>query len=149
MNGGFIMCGITGFVNLTKDISSYQNVLQDMTQVIQRRGPDEEGYYISPHACLGHRRLIVIDPEGGKQPMSTTYHENDYVLVYNGQIYNTKELKETLSKNNFTFNGHCDTEILLKSYIHYGNSVIHHLNGIFAFAISNAVAGGGVSCNCK
>ena len=129
------MCGITGFVNLTKDISSYQNVLQDMTQVIQRRGPDEEGYYISPHACLGHRRLIVIDPEGGKQPMSTTYHENDYVLVYNGQIYNTKELKQDLIHAGFTLESHSDTEILLKSFLLYGKEVVNKLNGIFAFAI--------------
>ena len=137
MNGGFIMCGITGFVNLTKDISSYQNVLQDMTQVIQRRGPDEEGYYISPHACLGHRRLIVIDPEGGKQPMSTTYHGNDYVLVYNGQIYNTKELKQDLIHAGFALESHSDTEILLKSFLLYGKEVVNKLNGIFAFAIWN------------
>ena len=69
--------------------------------------------------------------------MIEKYNYGDYVIVYNGQIYNTKELKETLIKNGFTFEGHCDTEILIKSYIHYGNDVIHHLNGIFAFAIWN------------
>ena len=69
--------------------------------------------------------------------MIEKYNYGDYVIVYNGQIYNTKELKETLLKNGFTFEGHCDTEILIKSYIHYGNDVIHHLNGIFAFAIWN------------
>ena len=63
--------------------------------------------------------------------MIEKYNYGDYVIVYNGQIYNTKELKETLIKNGFTFEGHCDTEILIKSYIHYGNDVIHHLNGIF------------------
>ena len=87
---------------------------------------------------MAHKRLIVIDPKNGKQPMIEKYSFGDYAIVYNGQIYNTKELKETLIQNGFTFNGHCDTEILLKSYIYYGNSVVKHLNGIFAFAIWNS-----------
>lgn len=70
--------------------------------------------------------------------MIEKYSYGEYVIVYNGQIYNTKELKETLIKNNFAFKGHCDTEVLLKSYIYYGNDVVHHLNGIFAFAIWNS-----------
>ena len=70
--------------------------------------------------------------------MIEKYSFGDYVIVYNGQIYNTKELKETLLDNGFSFEGHCDTEILLKSYIHYGNDVVNHLNGIFAFAIWNS-----------
>ena len=71
----------------------------------------------------------------GKQPMIEKYEYGDYVIVHNGQIYNTKELKQTLKENGFSFNGHCDTEILLKSYIHYGKDVVKHLNGIFSFAI--------------
>ena len=63
--------------------------------------------------------------------MIEKYSYGEYVIVYNGQIYNTKELKAILIDNNFTFNGHCDTEILLKSYIYYGNDVVNHLNGIF------------------
>lgn len=70
--------------------------------------------------------------------MIEKYSFGDYVIVYNGQIYNTKELKETLLDTGFSFEGHCDTEILLKSYIHYGNDVVNHLNGIFAFAIWNS-----------
>ena len=131
------MCGITGFVNLTKDISSYKNVLNDMTSIISKRGPDEEGYYIDTNVCLGQRRLIVIDPDGGKQPMLATYNDNDYIIVYNGQIYNTKELKEELLESGFSFDGHCDTEILLKSFIYFGYNVVNKLNGIFAFAIWN------------
>ena len=69
--------------------------------------------------------------------MIERYSYGEYVIVYNGQIYNTKELKEVLLENDFSFNGHCDTEILLKSYIHYGRDVVNHLNGIFAFAIWN------------
>lgn len=70
--------------------------------------------------------------------MIETYSFGEYVIVYNGQIYNTKELRKTLEENGFTFNGHCDTEVLLKSYIHYGNDVAKHLNGIFAFAVWNS-----------
>ena len=70
--------------------------------------------------------------------MIEKYSYGEYVIVYNGQIYNTKELRKTLLENGYSFNGHCDTEILLKSYIHYGNDVVNHLNGIFAFAIWNS-----------
>lgn len=131
------MCGIVGFVNLKKDISDYRNVLNNMNQTLSKRGPDEEGYYLSNHIALGHRRLIVIDAEGGKQPMIQRYQEQNYIIVYNGQIYNTKELKEILVDNGFEINSHSDTEILLKSYIHFGKEVVRHLNGIFAFAIWN------------
>lgn len=131
------MCGLVGFVNYKKDISSYKNVLYDMTNTLQKRGPDEFGYYLKEHVALGHRRLIVIDPDGGKQPMIETYSYGEYVIVYNGQIYNTKELRETLIENGFEFEGHCDTEVLLKSFIHYGYETPKHLNGIFSFAIWN------------
>lgn len=131
------MCGIVGFVNFKKDISEYRNVLNNMNETLSKRGPDEEGYYISEHVALGHKRLIVIDPEGGKQPMMERYEYGEYIIVYNGQIYNSKELREILIDNGFEFNSHCDTEVLLKSYIHFGNNVVHHLNGIFAFAIWN------------
>lgn len=69
--------------------------------------------------------------------MIETYSYGEYVLVYNGQIYNTKDLRKVLEKNNFTFNGHSDTEVLLKGYIHFGNDIVKHLNGIFSFAIWN------------
>lgn len=131
------MCGLVGFVNYKKNVNSYKNVLCNMTETLQKRGPDELGYYINDNVALGHRRLIVIDPYGGKQPMIETYSYGEYVIVYNGQIYNTKELKETLLQNDFKFNGHCDTEILLKSFIHYGYDVVKHLNGIFSFTIWN------------
>lgn len=133
------MCGFVGFVNYKQDISNYRNVLINMNNTLSKRGPDEDGYYISKHIALGHKRLIVIDPEGGKQPMVASTKESsvfsNYHIVYNGQIYNTKELRQTLEENGFTFESYSDTEVLLKSYIHYGKDVVHHLNGIFAFAI--------------
>ncbi len=132
------MCGFVGFVNYKKDVSNDKNILEQMNNTLSNRGPDEEGYYIKKHVALGHKRLIVIDPDGGKQPMIETYSFGEYVICYNGQIYNTKELRKILAKNGFSFNGHCDTEVLLKSYIHFGNDVVNHLNGIFSFAIWNS-----------
>ena len=129
------MCGIVGFVNFKQVLTKHKNVLLNMNSSLINRGPDEEGYYIKEHVALAHKRLIVIDPKGGKQPMVEQLSENEYVIVYNGQIYNTKELRQTLEENGFTFKGHSDTEVLLKSYIYYGKNVVHHLNGIFAFAI--------------
>lgn len=131
------MCGIVGFVNYNKNINNYRNVLNNMTQKLSYRGPDEQGFYTNKNVALGHKRLIVIDPIGGKQPMVERYSFGEYVIVYNGQIYNAKELRDILTKNNFEIYGHSDTEVLLKSYIYYGPDVVHHLNGIFSFAIWN------------
>lgn len=131
------MCGIVGFVNYKKELPNKQTVINLMTQTLSNRGPDEEGIYIKNNVALGHKRLIVIDPQGGKQPMIQRFNEGEYVIVYNGQIYNTKELRKILTENGFSFSGHCDTEVLLKSYIYYGKDVVNHLNGIFSFAIWN------------
>ena len=132
------MCGLVGFVNYKKNISNYKDILSNMNNTLSNRGPDEQGFYIKENVALAHKRLIVIDPEGGKQPMIEKYSFGEYVIVYNGQIYNTKELRHTLEENGFSFDGHCDTEVLLKSYIYYGNEVAKHLNGIFSFAIWNS-----------
>lgn len=129
------MCGFVGFANFNKDISKNKIILEKMNKTLSRRGPDEDGYYIDKHVALAHKRLIVIDPDGGKQPMIETFSFGKYAIVYNGQIYNTEELKKILKENDFEINTHSDTEILLKSYIHYGKDVVKHLNGIFAFAI--------------
>ena len=80
--------------------------------------------------CVWTKEINCYDPDGGKQPMLATYNDNDYIIVYNGQIYNTKELKEELIEAGFSFDGHCDTEILLKSFIYFGYNVVNKLNGI-------------------
>lgn len=129
------MCGICGVVNHSRNISNDFSIIRNMANTLSSRGPDEDGLFFDTNVNLGHKRLIVIDPDNGKQPMSYTYQDTTYTIVYNGQIYNTKELKETLLDNNFSFKGHCDTEVLLKSFIHYGYDVVNHLNGIYAFAI--------------
>ncbi len=129
------MCGYCGIVNFDKNISNNFHILKNMINKLSSRGPDEEGFYFENNVNLGHKRLIVIDPENGKQPMNFTFQDSTYTIVYNGQIYNTQELKEFLLKNDFDFIGHSDTEVLLKSYIHFGYDVVKHLNGIFSFAI--------------
>lgn len=134
------MCGILGFCDLDNNIFTKDEkveIIENMKKTLSRRGPDESGSYISKNVSLGHSRLIVIDPANGAQPMKCTYQGNSYIITYNGQIYNTNELKKELSDNGFTFFGHCDTEVLLKAYIHFGNDVVNKLNGIFAFAIWN------------
>ena len=131
------MCGFTGYANFIDKIHHSKSVIQQMNSKLSKRGPDEDGYYYSDYVHLAHKRLIVIDPEGGKQPMIEHYSYGDYIICYNGQLYNTKELKNILIENGFEIKTHSDTEILLKSYIHFGNSVVNYLNGIFAFAIFN------------
>ncbi len=133
------MCGIVGFTNYDNNIKPEEarNILNNMNNTLSKRGPDENGEYIKDDICIAHRRLIVIDPEGGKQPMICKYLGNTYAITYNGQIYNTKELRQTLENSGFKFEGHSDTEVLLKSFIYYGHNVVNHLNGIFAFAIWN------------
>lgn len=131
------MCGFTGYANFIDKIHHSKSVIQQMNSKLSKRGPDEDGYYYSDYVHLAHKRLIVIDPKGGKQPMIEHYSYGDYIICYNGQLYNTKELKNILIENGFEIKTHSDTEILLKSYIHFGNSVVNYLNGIFAFAIFN------------
>ncbi len=131
------MCGFVGFANRKENVIQNRSILEKMNETLCKRGPDEDGYYINDNICMGHKRLIVIDPKGGKQPMIEKSSYGEFVISYNGQIYNTKELRKTLEENGFTFNSYSDTEVLLKSYIYYGNDVVNHLNGIFAFAIWN------------
>ena len=128
------MCGFVGFSNLKENISSKTNIYE-MNNTISKRGPDEDGYYYEEHVCLGHKRLIVVDPEGGKQPMSAMHNGSLYTIVYNGQLYNTKELRAELKENGFEFTSYSDTEVLLKSYIFWKSEITKKLNGIFSFAI--------------
>lgn len=129
------MCGIAGWIDWEVDLTSKVNVLEKMRDKLAHRGPDEEGEWYSPKAGLVHRRLIVIDPEGGQQPMIRWLSNNRYVLVYNGELYNTEDIRKMLAEKGYTFQGHCDTEVLLLSYIEWGEDCLDYLNGIFAFAI--------------
>lgn len=129
------MCGITGFIDYKRSIKNQMNILKEMTKTLEKRGPNEEGVYVSNNVMLGHRRLIVVDPLGGKQPMIKVVEGRKYIIIYNGELYNTEELRKELLKENFVFEGHSDTEVLLYSYIKWGIEGIKKFNGIFAFAI--------------
>jgi asparagine synthase (glutamine-hydrolysing) len=111
------MCGITGWVNYERDISQEKNVILDMAERLKSRGPDDSGEYASKNALFGHRRLVVVDPSGGGQPMAKTLGGNTYIIVYNGELYNTEELRKTLLEKGYRFNSYSDTEVLLTSYI--------------------------------
>lgn len=129
------MCGITGFVNFKENIKENIGTLKAMTDTLIHRGPNAEGTYISNNIMFGHRRLIIVDPEGGKQPMKKVVNGKEYVLVYNGELYNTEDLRKELINDGYIFEGYSDTEVLLTSYIRWGLDCIKKFNGIFAFAI--------------
>lgn len=131
------MCGIVGFTKFKQKFSNDSAILSKMASRIFRRGPDELGFYQDSKISMGHRRLIVIDKDGGKQPMSFTHEAVTYTIVYNGQIYNTKELRQELQEAGFDFSSYSDTEVVLKSFIHFGYDMVHHLLGTFSFAIWN------------
>ena len=109
------MCGFCGIVNYEKNISNDYPIIRNMTNTLSSRGPDEDGLFFDTNVNFGHKRLIVIDAENGRQPMSFSFQDGIYTIVYNGQIYNTDELKKVLLDEGFSFKGHSDTEVLLKS----------------------------------
>ncbi len=127
------MCGITGYIDWEEQESD--NVLRDMSVTLACRGPDDHGEIRLGPTAFAHRRLIVIDPEGGTQPMERTVGGHRYVITYNGELYNMKEIKEALLQHGHTFLSRSDTELLLLAYIQWGRDCLQKLNGIFAFAI--------------
>ncbi|MPY20430.1 asparagine synthase (glutamine-hydrolyzing) [Paenibacillus glucanolyticus] len=129
------MCGITGFIQWSGDLTQDSQLLVKMTESLAHRGPDGSGTWISNPCAFGHRRLSVIDPENGAQPMIIHQEEEVYAIVYNGELYNAAELKDELIRRGHRFNTKCDTEVLLVSYIEWGPECLERLNGIFAFAI--------------
>lgn len=129
------MCGIAGWADFTEDLLGQTAVIDRMTDTLRQRGPDAGGTYFSRHVLLGHRRLVVVDPAGGGQPMRKTGNGTEYVLVYNGELYNTEELREELVQKGYAFAGYSDTEVLLTAYICWGPACVERFNGIFAFAV--------------
>ena len=99
------MCGFVGFTNLEKNFDAKDNfIIKSMTRSLAHRGPDEEDFFTSTHTNLGHRRLIILDAENGKQPMSCTYNGTTYTIVYNGQLYNVKDIRKDLIEIGYEFN---------------------------------------------
>lgn len=132
------MCGIAGWIDANINMKEKMKTLNSISQTLERRGPDENGIYVNKNTALIHRRLVVIDRENGKQPMAVSYGGATYVIVYNGELYNTDSLREELKASGFHFRGHSDTEVVLKAFIKYGEKSVEKLNGIFAFAIFNS-----------
>jgi asparagine synthase (glutamine-hydrolysing) len=129
------MCGITGWIDHHRDLRSERDTLRAMTETLVRRGPDAYGEWISQHAALGHRRLAVIDPSNGAQPMVRRRGDKTFVIVYNGELYNALELRRELLALGHPFDTQCDTEVLLEAYIQWGPACLDRLNGIYAFGV--------------
>ena len=137
------MCGIAGYFNPDQNYAENpkQNfhTLSRMINTMNHRGPDTYGHTIINSCCLAHTRLSIIDLENGRQPMSYTKDGNTYYIVYNGEIYNYKEVKKTLLRKNYTFETNSDTEVIIAAFCHYGPGFVKELNGIFAIAIYDSM----------
>lgn len=129
------MCGITGWIDWERNLENEGPIVGNMMETLAARGPDASGMYLSKHAAFGHRRLSVVDLVNGAQPMIRDRGEQRYVITYNGELYNTPELRQALESKGYTFRTTCDTEVLLTSYMEWGPSCVERFNGIFAFGI--------------
>src|SRR5438034_1770569 len=133
------MCGIAGIYSATgvarHDLSRQ---IQEMCSHLVHRGPDDSGYYVRDRIALGHRRLSIIDLETGRQPIFN--EDQTKCVIFNGEIYNYKELRTTLVANGHTFATNTDTEVIVHAYEEWGEQCVTKLNGMFAFAIWDATA---------
>lgn len=129
------MCAIAGLIDFNGDARRYRDTYDQMLRVMEHRGPDENGTYLSENACLVHARLSVVDIENGKQPMIRRVNGRDLSMVYNGELYNTEDIRGDLKALGHEFQERSDTEALLHSYMEWGENCVDHLNGIYAFAI--------------
>jgi asparagine synthase (glutamine-hydrolysing) len=126
------MCGIVGMVNLDGRAAEPE-LLARMNEAILHRGPDEDGAYLKGHVGLAMRRLAIIDLKGGQQPIAD--EEGTAWIVYNGEVYNFREVRKELEARGHRFHTDCDTEVVLHAYLEYGADCPKHLRGMFAFAI--------------
>lgn len=129
------MCSICGIADFLDGNRIDGDIADKMGKTMRCRGIDDDGLYVCENAAMHHNRLAVIDIENGKQPMSVQYNDNKYTIVYNGEIYNCDELRDELTAHGIVLRTHCDTELVLYSYIVFGDDCPNHLNGIFAFAV--------------
>lgn len=129
------MCGIAGWVSYDRDLTRHRADLDAMTLTMACRGPDAEGVHLDRHAGLGHRRLAVIDVEGGSQPMSVDVDQHTVAITYSGEVYNFAELRSELLRRGHRFNTRSDTEVVLHGYLEWGEAVAERLNGMYAFAV--------------
>jgi asparagine synthase (glutamine-hydrolysing) len=127
------MCGICGFLANNLDKDKRRDLLRGMSALISHRGPDDNGYFENNNISLAHRRLSIIDKVGGHQPMTTD--DENVVVVFNGEIYNFRELRKEFSAKGYAFKTDSDTEVILAGYILFGDSIFEKLNGMFAISI--------------
>ena len=127
------MCGIAGILSDKVDLREKRECIFKMSRSLRMRGPDAKGEYIMPDAALIHRRLAVIDVENGAQPMRF----GKYTIVYNGELYNTDEVRAELEKHGYEFETTCDTEVVLKAFHMWRERSAERFNGIFAYAVYN------------
>lgn len=125
------MCGIAGWVDYERDLTTEHATALAMARTMAARGPDDEGLWLDTHAALGHRRLAVIDIEGGRQPMT----EGPATIVYSGETYNFRELRRELEGHGHRFRTRSDTEVVLRAYLQWGADMVDRLNGMYALAI--------------
>lgn len=125
------MCGIIGWVSFDRNLEVEQQVIEEMTATMAPRGPDDRGIWLSRHVALGHRRLAVIDPEGGRQPMQA----DGVTLIYSGEVYNHLDLRADLETRGHRFTTRCDTEVVLRGFLEWGETMATHLNGMYALAL--------------
>ncbi len=130
------MCGIAGIAAIDSGVTPSSDALRRMTGVLAHRGPDGEGFFEADGIALGHRRLSIIDLAGGDQPIFN--ETGDVVIVFNGEIYNYKELQQSLRANGHTLSTSTDTEVIVHLYEDYGPTFVDHLNGMFAIALWDA-----------
>jgi len=130
------MCGIAGWISYKNDLRNQEPVIAAMTATMALRGPDAGGLWIDRHVAFGHRRLAIIDLSGGVQPMQAE-EEGKVIasLIYTGEVYNFAELRDELIQLGHSFKTRSDTEVVLHSYLQWGDEMAEHLNGMFAFAI--------------
>src|SRR3954454_18043122 len=127
------MCGICGKLSFEPGKRVSKDLLLDMAGTIAHRGPDDEGYYLDQELGLGFRRLSIIDLNTGHQPISN--EDGSVWIVFNGEIYNFKELRDQLESKGHIFKTKTDTEVIVHLYEQYGTNCLERLRGMFAFAI--------------
>lgn len=129
------MCGITGWIDFQRDLRIEKETIEKMTETLTKRGPDDTNTWFTVNAAFGHKRLVVVDPKGGIQPMTRMKNDHNYTICYNGELYNTEDIRKELLRRGYQFQGHSDTEVLLTAYMEWQEQCLPFLNGIFAFAI--------------
>ena len=132
------MCAIAGAINQSDLFYNDPRVAVEIRNCLKHRGPDQDGIYIKDEAVLIHTRLAIIDVENGIQPMIAEHGGEEYVIVYNGELYNTDDIRAELISLGHSFKTHADTEVVLKAFIQWREDALKRFNGIFGFAIWEA-----------